>query len=319
MLLSKPTDGSKKDVFERLNFIYDTYGIPRLSDDLLNYSDEEFLNAITKELEKQNTYVRGVRLQPEDLKLSPEEQLQKYKEYATQYAPNTGHGRADIVKDDHTMKWLHGEDNTGTIYLSNSYDQADAYALASKRNIKNGEVDGKIVKVRLPLTEYKGNIYQYIYDNLPGGEFNASDKSWALSTLLPETGWDYPYRLLDKNEIEKAMLTDDFKKAFDRGNRTAHEDFKQIKYSIDKPNSWSMPTFRKWGRRGTVNSNNQTIEHTIFRGKPNTQSPLQVIEMFDPSTFNIYRTRYHTGRIGSDLSNFGYGGYLNDLIPYYGQ
>jgi hypothetical protein len=36
----------------RLNFIYRAYGIPTISDDVAKLNDEEFLNYITKELEK---------------------------------------------------------------------------------------------------------------------------------------------------------------------------------------------------------------------------------------------------------------------------
>ena len=304
-------DGSHQDVLNRLNFIYRAYGIPTISDDVAKLNDEEFLNYITKELKKQNTFTRGVRLTAEDAKLPINEQLKKYEQYALEYAPETGHGRADVVTNKYgNLDYMHGEGNSGTIYLSNSYDQADAYALASVRNKKAGDVDGKIAVVRFPLTPYKGDIYQYIYDNLPLTEMEPSFVTNAQSVLLSQhkpkkfRNW-YFY----SDPTSQLATTTDFIENFNQGDLMTHELWKtRIKYNADKGAGFSF-------RKGTssLNSPGIALRHTILRGEPGTTSPLELVELRDPSKFNIFRTRYHTGRIAKDLSDFKSGGKLNYL------
>lgn len=304
-------DGSHQDVLNRLNFIYRAYGIPTISDDVAKLNDEEFLNYITKELEKQNTFTRGVRLTAEDTKLPIDEQLKKYEQYALEYAPETGHGRADAITNKYgNLDYIHGEGNSGTIYLSNSYDQADAYALASVRNKKAGDVDGKIAVVRFPLTPYKGDIYQYIYDNLPLTETESSFVENAQSVLLSQhkprhfRSW-YLY----SEPTSQLVTTPEFVESFNYGDLRAHQLWKtRIKYNSDKGPGFS---FRKGG--DSLIDPGIAIRHTILRGKPGTASPLELVELRDPSKFNIFRTRYHTGRIAKDLSDFKSGGKLNYL------
>lgn len=304
-------DGSHQDVLNRLNFIYRAYGIPTISDDVAKLNDEEFLNYITKELEKQNTFTRGVRLTAEDAKLPIDEQLKKYKQYALEYAPETGHGRADIITNKYgNLDYFHGEENSGTIYLSNSYDQADAYALASVRNKKAGDVDGKIAVVRFPLTPYKGDMYQYIYDNLPLTEMEPSFVENAQSVLLSQ---HKPKRFINwyswfSNPAEQ-ISTPDFIENFNQGDLMTHKVWKiRAKYNADKGEGFS---FRQ-GKSSLIFPGIAT-RHTILRGKPGTASPLELVELRDPSKFNIFRTRYHTGRIAKDLSDFKSGGKLNYL------
>lgn len=301
-------DGSHQDVLNRLNFIYKSYGIPTISDDVAKLNGTDFLNYITKELEKQNTFTRGVRLTAEDTKLPINEQLKKYEQYAVEYAPETGHGRADIVTHAGNLDYLHGKGNSGTIYLSNSYDQADAYALASVRNKKAGDADGKIAVVRFPLTPYKGDMYQYIYDNLPLTEMDPSFVANAQSVLLSQhKPKQYRNWYLYSDPTSQLATTPAFIENFNQGQLSAHQLWKtRIKYNADRGGGFSF-------RKGNTSLTHPGIalRHTILRGEPGTASPLELIELRDPSKFNIFRTRYHTGRIAKDLSDFKSGGTIH--------
>lgn len=274
----------KKVIVNRWNALQENYGRKGFAKNAADLPDDEFYNLLRTELEKQNTFVRGVRLKPEDLSLSPEEQLERYKQYAIEFAPNTGHGRAGFDSS-------YRNNGTGTIYTSNSVDQASAYATPSLRNIRDGvSKTGKIVTMQYPLEsleENGGNYLKWISRNLPIGESVIPNSNIIIG--LGSDASDVFY--------QSSRFKSRYPIHIEYDNRSRYYSNEGINLFKNKDIKIGNYEFRVRPR---------PLTHFVFTGPENTKSNLIIKNMEDPSWFNSFRSRYHLGRVDDNLISGSY-------------
>lgn len=291
----------KKEILNRWNAIREYYGRKRINLNADNISDDDFYKLITNELEQQNTFYRGVRLNSDDLKLPKEKQIEKYKEYATTYAPDTGHGRNGFNSTQYFAHQL-GLDGyiPGSIYTTNSIQNASAYAMPSKRNLQKGQTQGKLIKMKYPLTsleEVGGNYLKYIMHNIPVKTNTTNNSTFSFDDHPLERTFGY----VDYDTLKKI----------------------QKKYNIAamKGESHGINLLQELSRYPNIKIGNKELrirqkptEHYIFVGPQNERSNLQVIDIMSPYNTNpIGTTRFHSGYVRDDdaLGIFKNGGKIN--------
>ena len=292
----KLTPQLKQEIVNRWNALQENYGRKGFAENTADLPDDEFYNLLRTELEKQNTFVRGVRLKPEDLSLSPEKQLERYKQYAIEFAPNTGSGRAGFDSS-------YRNNGIGTIYTSNSVDQASAYATPSLRNIREGvSKTGKIVTMQYPLEsleENGGNYLKWISRNLPIGNSVTPN-----SNIISGLGSDAADVFYQSPRF--------------RSRYPIHIEYdpKYRDYSNEGINLFKNKDIKIGNYEFRVRP--RPLTHFVFIGPENTKSPLIIKNMEDPSWFNRFRSRYHLGRVDDNLISGSYkqGGTLKLIKKY---